>query len=72
MTGLIRSAWGLCAALFLAMSLSAVSAAERNMSLLPGIDLPGFDYEVIKDTDLDACSAACVEDNLCRAFTFNE
>lgn len=72
MPGLVRSAWGLCAALFFALSLSPAEAADRSVTRLPGTDLPGFDYSVIRDTDLDACEAACVGDSICRAFTFNE
>ena len=43
-----------------------------NITLLPDTDLPGFDYSTIKDTTLDACQAACADDRICRAFTFNE
>lgn len=73
MSGLLRSAvWGLCAALFAVLATSSGVAAERQMTRLPGVDLPGFDYAVIKDTDVDACEAACLDDLVCRAFTFNE
>src|SRR5688572_500839 len=69
----LRSALaGLCAALSLAIGLGTSLAADRNISLMPGTDLPGYDYSVIKDTDLEACQAACVEDRICAAFTFNE
>ena len=47
-------------------------AADRSITLLPGTDLPGFDYAVEKGVTLNACEAACVGDRLCRAFTFNE
>ena len=50
----------------------ALSAADRSVTLLENTDLPGLDYSTIKDTDLDACSAACTDDKICRAFTFNE
>jgi len=46
-------------------------AAETKITLIEDTDLPGFDYSILKDTDLDACQAACSEDNICRAFTFN-
>jgi len=45
--------------------------ADPGVDLLKNMDLPGFDYDVVKDTSLDACSAACVDDNICRAFTYN-
>jgi uncharacterized protein YfaS (alpha-2-macroglobulin family) len=46
-------------------------AAQTKISLIENTDLPGFDYSIIKDTSLDACQAACADDNICRAFTFN-
>ncbi|KKB76748.1 hypothetical protein VW35_16905 [Devosia soli] len=46
-------------------------AAETKISRIEDVDLPGFDYAIVKDTDLDACEAACTDDNICRAFTFN-
>ncbi len=58
--------------LFVLMGLSGAIAADRSVTVLPDTDLPGFDYSTIKNTDLDACSAACVDDGICRAFTFNE
>ena len=61
------------AALFVVLgSLSGALAADRSVTLLENTDLPGFDYSTIKDTDLDACSAACIDDKICRAFTYNE
>jgi uncharacterized protein YfaS (alpha-2-macroglobulin family) len=57
-------------AIVLAMAAPAM-AADQKITLLENTDLPGFDYSIIRDTDLDACSAACAEDNICRAFTFN-
>ncbi|MBN9345669.1 MAG: alpha-2-macroglobulin family protein [Devosia sp.] len=61
------------AALFVVLgSLSGALAADRTVTLMEGTDLPGYDYSTIKDTDLDACSAACTDDKICRAFTFNE
>ncbi len=57
-------------ALVLALGAPAM-AADQKITLLENTDLPGFDYSIIRDTDLDACSAACADDNICRAFTFN-
>ncbi|HEY0920575.1 alpha-2-macroglobulin family protein, partial [Devosia sp.] len=69
---LLRSVLGLGAGLFLALAAGAATPAERSVTLLPGIDLPGHDYAVSKDTTLDACRAACEADRACRAFTFNQ
>lgn len=71
MRRLYRSALWFYAALLLTLG-SAVSAAERSITLLPGTDLPGFDYSVLKDVTVEACEAACQDDRICRAFTFNE
>ncbi|WP_171015697.1 alpha-2-macroglobulin family protein [Devosia sp. FKR38] len=60
------------AALVLGLGLTQVQAADSKVTLLPGTDLPGFDYAVVKDTDLDACSTSCADDKICQAFTFNE
>ena len=42
------------------MGTATISAAgvERNITLLPGTDLPGFDYATIKGTDLASCTAS--------------
>ncbi|MEO8756610.1 MAG: alpha-2-macroglobulin family protein [Devosia sp.] len=60
---------GLC--VLLAFAATAAIAADRSVTLLKDTDLPGFDYQIDKGTTLDKCQAACVGDNLCRAFTFN-
>lgn len=52
-------------------SSSASDAGERRIALTPGIDYFGGDYETLKEVDLDACRAACLDDNRCLAFTFN-
>ena len=67
----VRSATWLVAALFLALGFSAADAADRKITLIPGSDLPGFDYSVLKGSTLDACQTACTSDKLCRAFTYN-
>jgi tetratricopeptide (TPR) repeat protein len=72
MPQVLRPVLWLCVAMLLAVGLSAANAADRTMSLLPGNDLPGGDYSVLKQTTLKACEAACVGDNLCQAFTFNQ
>jgi len=72
MTRLLSSAGRLIAVLLLVLNIGAAVAQERAISLLPGTDLPGFDYSVVKNTTLDACSQACADDRICRAFTYNE
>ncbi|AKR54590.1 PAN domain protein [Devosia sp. H5989] len=71
MRNVLRSAWGLCIALCLVLGTSSAMAADRSVTRLPGTDLPGFDYSVIKDTSEKACQQACVDDRACRAYTFN-
>ena len=62
---------GFVTALFLGLSMVAPQAADPKITLMEGTDLPGFDYAITKDTDIDACSTSCVDDAICRAFTFN-
>ncbi len=58
-------------ATLVAILASGALAQQSRTELLPGIDLPGFDYAVQQNTTIGACQAACEDDNLCRAFTFN-
>lgn len=67
-----RSVLGFCAALFLVAGVSAAMAADRSITQLPNTDLPGGDYSTLKSVTLDACSKACADDNICRAFTYNQ
>ena len=60
------------AAMLIVSGLVPTLAAEPKITLLPGTDLPGYDYSISRDTTLDACQAACADDRICRAFTFNE
>ncbi|HTM76889.1 MAG TPA: MG2 domain-containing protein, partial [Devosia sp.] len=71
MQRLYASAIWLCAAFFFALALAAPAAAQK-ITLLPGTDLPGYDYSILKGVDLDACQSACRGDRICRAFTFNQ
>ena len=58
MLPLFRSAVWFCAAIILALGLSApVNAADRSATLLPSTDLPGFDYSVVKDIDRQRLSS---------------
>lgn len=65
---LVRFVFG---ALALALATSLPASAESKVTLIENTDLPGFDYQIIRDTDLPTCQAACTDDNICRAFTFN-
>jgi hypothetical protein len=67
---LLRSA-GWLVALVLALGVAPVSAADRSVETLTDTDLPGFDYQVLEGVSLDACQSACIDDKICRAFTFN-
>src|SRR6218665_3829964 len=71
MSRLYWSARWLCAAIILVLGLTAATAAPRNMTPLPGTDLPGFDYDIRKGVTADQCEAACLDDRICRAYTFN-
>jgi len=70
MKRLIGSAVGLVIGAVL--SFAPAFSQERSITLLPGTDLPGYDYSVLKNVDVDACEAACSDDRICRAFTYNE
>ncbi|MEO8684521.1 MAG: alpha-2-macroglobulin family protein, partial [Devosia sp.] len=71
MQRLFASATWLCAAFIFALCLAAPAAAQK-ITLLPGTDLPGYDYSILKGVDVDVCQTACKNDRICRAFTFNE
>ncbi len=58
--------------LLLGFGLFGAVAGERNITLLPGTDLPGFDYSVIKDVPLETCESTCLADGNCEAFTYNQ
>ncbi len=58
--------------LFAVFAAFGMARRPQRRRCCAGTDLPGLDYSTIKDTDLDACSAACADDKICRAFTFNE
>ena len=70
MKRLVASAVGLIFGAVL--SLGPVLAQERSITLMPGTDLPGYDYSVLKDIEPEACEAACSDDRICRAYTYNE
>ncbi|MEY1557668.1 MG2 domain-containing protein [Yoonia sp. R2331] len=45
---------------------------DRRPIVSRDVDFFGADLQSIFDTTLNACQAACVNDNQCRAFTFNQ
>lgn len=50
---------------------SSPAAGARQIDQLPGTDLPGFDYQVLREIPLSDCEAACLGDPVCRAYTYN-
>ncbi|MCB8838843.1 alpha-2-macroglobulin family protein [Aurantimonas sp. VKM B-3413] len=50
----------------------ATGAGTRQIVVTKGADYFGRDYDVLKDVGVDQCSAACVADKRCLAFTLNE
>ncbi|MBL4813034.1 MAG: alpha-2-macroglobulin family protein [Rhodobacteraceae bacterium] len=63
-------------AIVFALSWSACLAEEwvpqRSAIVSQDIDYLGTDIQAIFDTTLPACQAACLDNGLCRAFTFNQ
>ena len=55
------------------LPLAGASAQEiaTRVIVTPDADYPGFDYETVKNVDLNACQAACIDGDQCRAFTYN-
>ncbi|WP_026380024.1 alpha-2-macroglobulin family protein [Afifella pfennigii] len=58
-------------ALLLPLGFPVAGAEERNLLITEGADFFGADYDVLKDVDIEACTAACLGDARCAAFTFN-
>ena len=66
------------AALFgasLAVLLSSAAMAQQDMLsrliITEDADYAGHDYQTLREIDGATCEAACLEDNRCRAFTYN-
>ncbi len=47
------------------------TATDRRIVAIPDSDFFGGDYDILRETTLDACQAACLDDGRCVAFTFN-
>lgn len=45
---------------------------QKIIQTIPNADYFGFDYRTVKDVPLDACSAECLADSQCKAFTYNQ
>ncbi len=63
---------------FLALIVSAsafvspLTAADRRIESTPNSDYLGFDLRTVKNVSQPQCEAACIGDNACKAFTYNE
>ena len=76
MLGVVRMTRGLFIAFSVAlvgMGLAATpgEAAGRRIIVTPDADYSGFDTKTLKGVDIEACKTACLGDNTCHAFTFN-
>lgn len=58
-------------ALICSVGVFAATAAQRSISPIPGTDVTGFDYDILKGVSEKSCAAACLDDSVCRAYTFN-
>ncbi|MCF3932772.1 alpha-2-macroglobulin family protein [Acuticoccus sp. M5D2P5] len=63
-----RGAW---AVLVLAVAASP-ALADRSLEMLRDFDLPGGDYQTLREVELRDCQQACLADSQCGAFTYNE
>ncbi|NND50706.1 MAG: hypothetical protein HKN60_10690, partial [Rhizobiales bacterium] len=54
------------------MAATSALAAERRLLVFENADYAGFDYETRENVDLDACKKACLGDQSCKAFTYNQ
>ena len=68
---------GLVAAIFIALSAPVLAQGkdvipERRIELSNNTDFPGGDLRNIFDVTFNDCVAACLADNSCKAFTYNE
>lgn len=70
---LARRIMGAAAAgLLLAIGATGPAAAQRSLEVLAGTDLPGSDYQTLRRVPLSECQNACLADDRCAAFTYNE
>ncbi|WP_211341153.1 PAN domain-containing protein [Paracoccus methylarcula] len=55
----------------LGFPISAAAQDGRRIETTENADYFGFDLRTEKDVSLDQCKALCLEDQQCRAFTYN-
>ncbi|AXS40223.1 MG2 domain-containing protein [Breoghania sp. L-A4] len=53
------------------LSVQPAFAAERRIVVIEDADYFGADYRTVRDVDLEACKATCLDDPICQAFTYN-
>lgn len=53
------------------LAAAPVQAQDRRIVTIEDADFFGSDYRTVKDVDLEACKAVCLDDPQCRAFTYN-
>ncbi len=58
-------------ALFVSIGFATAADQKRRVQLTENADYYGFDYKTVKDVTLDQCSSACINDQQCKAFTYN-
>jgi serine protease Do len=44
---------------------------SSEMTVLEGLDVLGFDYDIIRNVGLEQCERSCQSDKRCKAFTYN-
>ncbi|CDZ49870.1 alpha-2-macroglobulin family protein [Neorhizobium galegae] len=68
-----RALFGFLALIVSAFALvSPLTAADRRIESTPNSDYLGFDLRTVKNVSQPQCEAACIGDNACKAFTYNE
>ncbi|KAB1088584.1 hypothetical protein F4V91_20495 [Neorhizobium galegae] len=68
-----RALFGFLALIVFAFALvSPLTAADRRIESTPNSDYLGFDLRTVKNVSQPQCEAACIGDNACKAFTYNE
>lgn len=55
----------------LSMMQPVMATETRQIQITENSDYFGFDLRTEKNLSLDQCKSACLEDNACRAFTYN-
>lgn len=69
----VRAGVALLLSLFVGqMALAEGVIPDRRLAVTRNVDFYGSDLTNIFDTTFDACERACLADQNCRAFTFNE